>query len=145
MSILHQSMNIPNPWMEYGTINTIVCDPSPPQLGKLVLQGDESWSKEDKLIESEQAIKFALRGIREHKLRQDRTFNLAIRDAKPISPVLVQRLYLHDTYYYLMLFATNNGVTTMLSVDGLYGNFGGAIILSKGTTQPFIDRDKVYK
>ena len=122
-----------------------VCDPSPPQLGKLVLQGDQSWSTGDRFIEAEQATNFALRGIEEHNLRQDQTFDLAMRGANPITPVLVQRLDIHDSFYYLVPFAKGDGVTLILSVDGLFGNFRGALILGKPTLHPFIDRDEAYK
>lgn len=134
--------NPPSVW--YNKYHS-VCDPSPPELGQLVLKGDRPLADGDRFIEAEQATDFALRGVEEHNLRQDQTFELAMRDANPMNPVLVQRLDIHDTFYYLVPFARDNGLTLVLSVDGLYGNFRGGLVLGKETPKPFIDRDEAYK
>jgi hypothetical protein len=122
-----------------------VCDPSKPQLGELVIKGDQFLSAGDRFIEAEEATSFALRGSDEHNLLEDETFAQAMEGAKPTTPVLVQRLDLNDTFYYLVPLAKDDEVTSLLSVDGLYGNFRGGIVLSKPIRKPFIDRDEAFK
>ena len=58
-------------------------------------------------------------------LLRDKTFNKAIKAAKPSDPVLVQRLDQLDTFYYVVPMTRNDRITSLFAVDGLYGNFRG--------------------
>jgi hypothetical protein len=102
-----------------------VCDPSYPKLGELVMKRDEFWSRGDRLVTPDEATRFVMRGIEEHELLQNEEFAQAIKGASPTYPLLVQRLDLPDTFYYLVAMRKNNSITSLISVDGLYGNLEG--------------------
>jgi hypothetical protein len=122
-----------------------VCDPEVPKLGELTMKREEFWAKGDHLITSDEAIKFVSKGIDRHDLLMDKLFAKALEGAQPIHPILVQRIDLPDTFYYLVPMTMEEGVTAMLSVDGLYGNFRGGQVFVKPLKRPFIDREKVIK
>jgi hypothetical protein len=128
-----------------GSLNFIsVCDPEPPKLGKLDMRRPEFWAKGDRLIGPE-AMRFAQRGIDEHSLLEDKLFQEALEGTEPSDPILVQRLDLPDSYYYLVPMLRKDEVTAMISIDGLYGNFGGARVYPKPVRRPFVDRGKVFE
>jgi hypothetical protein len=122
-----------------------VCDPEPPKLGKLNMGREEFEAKGDHIISTEEAGRFAIKGIDKHGLRNDELFAKALEGANPINPILVQRLDLPDTFYYLVPMTRNDEVTAFLSVDGLYGNFRGAQVLDKPVRTPFVDRDRIIE
>jgi hypothetical protein len=122
-----------------------VCDPSHPKLGELVLKREKPLSTGDRLVTAEDASRFAVIGSQEHDLRQDEIFAQALEGTKPLEPILVQRLDLVDTFYYLVPMVRNNEVTAFLSVDGLYGNFRGGLVLSKPTSTPFVPRSEIVE
>lgn len=122
-----------------------VCDPEPPELGKLDIRKKEFWAKGDRLITREDAMKFALRGVDEHSLTQDKLFFKALEGAQPDSPILVQRLDLPDAFYYIVPMIRNRAVTAMLQVDGLYGNFHGGKTFVRPIERPFVDGKKVLE
>jgi hypothetical protein len=122
-----------------------VCDPEIPKLGHLTVKRDNFWADGQHLITDEEAMKFADRGIKDHALLKDKIFSKAIKGAKTLKPVLVHRLDQPDTFYYLVPMIKNNYVTSMLSVDGLYGNFRGGHVFDKPVAEPFIDRKTVVK
>lgn len=121
----------------YGYIS--VCDPEPPKLGRLEIRRKEFWAKGDRLIDRETAAKFAVRGVEEHNLTKDEIFLKAWTGARPGTPILVQRLDLHDTFYYIVPMVRNEAVTAMLRVDGLYGNFCGGSVFREPSRRPFVD------
>ena len=59
--------------------------------------------------------------------------------------MLVQRLDQLDTFYYVVPMIRNDRITSLFSVDGLYGNFRGGHVLDNPVTKPFVDRDEVIK
>jgi len=122
-----------------------VCDPSYPKLGELVMKRDEFWSRGDRLVTSDEATSFVMKGIEEHNLLQNEEFARAIKGASPTDPLLVQRLDLPDTFYYLVAMRKNNQITSLLSVDGLYGNFRGGYVLDKPTTTLFVRREQILQ
>ena len=122
-----------------------VCDPSIPKLGELTTKRDNFWAEGDRLITAEAAAKFVSRGIKEHDLLRDKIFNKAVKGAKAADPVLVQRLDQLDTFYYVVPMIRNDRITSLFSVDGLYGNFRGGHVLDNPVTKPFVDRDEVIK
>jgi hypothetical protein len=122
-----------------------VVDPEPPKLGELSMKREEFWAKGDRLIESDEAMGLVFKGIDRHDLYQDELFAKALQGAQPIRPILVQRLDLPDTFYYLVPMARKRAVTAMLSIDGLYGNFRGGQVFVEPLRQPFVDRESVIK
>lgn len=122
-----------------------VCDPSVPKLGQLTMNRDNFWTEGSRLITTEDAVKFAMRGIKEHDLLTDKIFSKAIKGAKPSKPILVQRLDQPDTFYYLVPMIKNTDVTSLLSVDGLYGNFRGGHVLDSPISEPFVDKETVLE
>lgn len=123
-----------------------VCDPEVPKFGNLTMKQPEFWAKGDNLISSDEAIKFVQKGIELHHLDEDETFVHAIAQAQPAEPVLVQRLDLPDTFYYLIpMVRVGEGITAMFSVDGLHGNFRGGQVFEKPRERVFMDRDKVIE
>ena len=122
-----------------------VCDPETPKLGKLDLRKPEFWAKGDQMITPNNAIEFALRGVEIHNLTQDKIFSKALNGSKPQDPILVQRLDLLDTYYYIVPIARNGEVTAMLRVDGIYGNFQGGKTVSNPKKNPFTIRRQIIK
>lgn len=122
-----------------------VCDPDVPKLGELTMKREEFWARGDRLITNDEAMKFVSRGIDRHDLLKDELFAKALEGAQPADPILVQRLDLPDTFYYLVPMRMRQRVTAMLSVDGLYGNFRGGQVLAEAPSRPFIDPDEVIK
>jgi hypothetical protein len=125
-----------------------VCDPEVPKLGRLNMGHEEFEAKGDSIIPIEEAGNFAIRGIDKHGLRNDEVFAKALESAIPIDPVLVQRLDVPDTFYYLVPMAKNDNreVTAFLNIDGLYGNLRGAHVMDKPIkNKPFIDRKEIIK
>jgi len=121
-----------------------VCDPEPPELGKLDTRQPKFWAKGDRLIGPD-AMKFAERGIEEHYLMEDKLFQKALDGAQPSDPILVQRLDLPDAYYYLVPMLRKDTVTALISIDGLYGNLGGARALPEPVRWPFVDGKEVFE
>ncbi len=122
-----------------------VCDPEIPKFGKLDIRRRMFWAKGDRMISIEEASKFALRGIEEHSLGRDKGFSKALDRAQPGKSMLVQRLDLPDSYYYIVPMIRDESVTAMLRVDGLRGNFRGARVLHEPVKRPFVDGKEVLK
>lgn len=122
-----------------------VCDPEVPRLGELSMEREEFWAKGDRLISADEAIEFIAKGVERHELLEDEQFARALEGARPIDPILVQRLDLPDTFYYLVPMAVQEGITAMLSVDGLYANFRGGQVLAEPLRRPFVGREEAIK
>ena len=108
-----------------------VVDPRMPKLGELAVKHEKIRAKGDRLITFAEAADFVLRSVEEHNLLRDEHFVKALKGAKPSQPVLVQRLDLPDTYYYLIPMKTDKGTTAMLSIGGLHGEFQGGQAFTK--------------
>jgi hypothetical protein len=122
-----------------------VCDPEPPKLGEYTMRYEERWAKGDQIINPELASSFALKGLDEHHLHEEKSFSTALRDAKPGRPILVQRLDLLDAFYYIVPMVKTAGATAMLKVNGLYGNFEGGQAFEKPIEQPFVNVQAILK
>jgi hypothetical protein len=122
-----------------------VCDPEVPKLGKLRLDREESDVNGDRIISVEKVRNFAIKGIDKHGLRNEEVFAKALSGARPANPILVQRLDIPDTFYYLLPMERNQKVTAFLSVDALYGNFRGGQVLDKPVRNPFVDRKRIIR
>ena len=122
-----------------------VCDPEVPKLGKLSMKREPFWAKGEKLIKAQDALKFAQRGVEVNNLLKNELFAKALKGANPETPILVQRLDLSDSFYYITPMKSREGVTAFLSVDGILGNFRGGQVLAKPVESPFISREDVRK
>ena len=122
-----------------------VCDPEVPKLGKLKMGREEFQAKGDQIVSSEKVARFAIKGIDNHGLRNDKLFAKALDGANPTDPILVQRLDIPDTFYYLLPMTKNDRVTSLLSIDALYGNFRGGQVFDKPIRKPFVDRNSIIK
>lgn len=122
-----------------------VCDPEPPELGKLDIRSRERWAKGNQLIGLEEATRFALRGIDEHNLTEDKLFVEALKQARPEKPILVQRLDLLDAFYYIVPMVRGGAITATLSVDGLYGNFQGGRAFREPAKRLFVSGKEVLE
>lgn len=87
-----------------------VVDPEPPKLGELSMKREEFWAKGDRLIRSDEAMGLVFKGIDRHDLCEDELFAKALEGAQPIQRILVQRLDLPDTFYYLVPMARERGL-----------------------------------
>jgi hypothetical protein len=108
-----------------------VCDPRLPKLGEILLKPEPRWTKGNRLITTAEIAELIPKILQNHCLFYDEIFAKVLKEAKATSPILVQRLDLPDTYYYLVPMATNEGVTALLSIDGLYGDFHGGQAFAK--------------
>lgn len=122
-----------------------VCDPDVPKLGKLSMGREEFEAKSDRIIPEEKVRKLAIKAVDKHGLRNEEVFAKALSGAKSANPILVQRLDIPDTFYYLLPMERNQKVTAFLSMDALYGNFRGAQVLDKPIRDPFVDRKRIIK
>jgi hypothetical protein len=122
-----------------------VCDPEVPRDRKLNVDREEFWAQGDRIISIEEAGRFALKGIDYHNLLEEETFANALHGANPAKPVLVHQLNLPDTFYYLVPMERNGVITGLVKVDGLYGNFRAAQVVTEKTKALFIDRDEVIQ
>ncbi len=84
----------------------------------------------DRLIEPEQAVERALAGARGFGLLQHRNWAEVFERAGPTTPVLVQRLDILDSFYWLVPFADHGGtVTGVIDVDGRFGDYRQSMVL----------------
>ncbi len=122
-----------------------VCDPDVPRMGKLSRRRKPFWARGDRLIKAEEATKFASRGVDYHNLLENKSFANALHNAKPASPMLVQRLDLPDSFYNLIPMVKDDKITAVLSVDALHGNFRGGYVLIKPVKSLIIDQKKALE
>lgn len=122
-----------------------VCDPDAPRLGNLNKHREEFWAQGNRLITAEEAIEYALRGIEVHELVEDPIFAPALEGAQPAEPILVQHLDVPDTFYYLVPMEKSGGITALLSVNGLYGNFEGGQAFRKPVRKLFLTRQDIVE
>jgi hypothetical protein len=103
-----------------------VCDPTPPKIGPLVVKREPYPFRGERFIAQEEVVELAVSSVDRHGLRENPLFARAIERARSFRSVLVQRLDLPDTYYYLVeVGETPESISAILAVDALYGEFQG--------------------
>lgn len=119
-----------------------VCDPRRPRLGHLKIVGVARLTDGNRLITTEEAIRIAVRGMEGH-LRAERQCPLtpALKNARPVSAHLVQRLDRRDEFYYLIEVHQEGRPSAILRGDGLHGTFQGALSLAGVERLPIIERE----
>ncbi|HUA77178.1 MAG TPA: hypothetical protein VMA86_05870, partial [Acetobacteraceae bacterium] len=119
-----------------------VCDPRRPPLRALRIVGRARLTDGTRLIAAEEALEIATRGVEAH-LRSERECPLtpALKDARPGSAHLVQRLDRRDEFYYLVTMYREGRPTALLRGDGLDGTFQGALALANTDRPPIIERE----
>lgn len=107
-----------------------VCDPDPPP-DRLGAQPPRvKRARGETLLRPETAIKNALAGLRRHGLPDRKDWKGALNNAKPGTPVLVQRLDETDSYYFIVpLKRPRKGITAAVAVDARFGDYRQAIAL----------------
>lgn len=130
-----------------------VCDPRRPKFGELNMRRQRGpMTRGDRIIDPEEVERYTVRGIEMHDLLSNKVFNTVLKGARASKPLLVQRLDLPDTFYYLTPMLSGETVTSVLSVDGRFGDFRGALVLGRekneqgqGSRSHIIDREEVLK
>ncbi len=119
-----------------------VCDPSPPQLGTLEVRRKQPRMGEP-IIAPQEASRRALTGARAHGLAEDKRFAAALNRARARPPILVQRLDLEDSFYYLVPVASRSRISALLSIDAVEGDFRGGQVLEGRNTWALPTRKQV--
>jgi hypothetical protein len=108
-----------------------VCDPEPPAYRVGEQRKPDRQRDGDLLASPREAAEFALRGLDEYGLRKREDWAKALEGTEPGEPLLVQRLDLPDTYYYIVPMQTNReDVSAAVSVDARYGMYNQAAALA---------------
>lgn len=108
-----------------------VCDPEMPRIGRIKMRPD-ILKRSAELIKDKEVHKILLKGIEHHELMEDKHFADALDNAEMGEPILVQRLDMEDTYYYLVPMRKGGRITAIMSMDGIRGSFqGGRIVTSE--------------
>ena len=107
-----------------------VCDPEPPP----VEHGQRAPTRERReggeLLGSDAAIEFALRGIKEYGLREQKPWAAALRGTTPGKPVIVERLDRPGNYYYIVPMGPDERtISAAVSVDAIHGDYQQAVAL----------------
>jgi hypothetical protein len=122
---------------KYGTLwngrNVAVCDPDPPaeRLGQMPpavkrLRGES-------LLKPAEAVEYGMAGLRLYRLHERKGWQEALKDTKPGTPVLVQRLDQIDSFYYIVpLESREKTVTAAVAVDARFGDYRQTIALPEG-------------
>src|SRR5208283_636111 len=90
---------------------------------------------EEYLISPSQAAVQAMKGVEAYELGTRETFKAATSQAKPTTPVLVERLDYANSYYYIVPVAkkAKAGVPLAVIVDGRTGVYNQSIVSATGT------------
>ncbi len=119
-----------------------VCDPSKPAPARLISEKVKHLRDGKKIISAEEAVKFAKHAIEKHELlNQECAMSTAVRMTRPTQAHLVQRLDRNNEFYYLIESERDGKATSLLRADALYGDFQGALALSKEQHLPIISAD----
>lgn len=121
-----------------------VCDPRRPPLGTLQVTGRLRLTSGERIISRQEAIDFARRGVEEHDLAGDNALGEVMRDVQPTDAHLVHRLDRPDEFYYIVTLTRAEEPLALVRIDGLYGTFQGAQLLSEPRF-PLIDRDRALQ
>lgn len=108
-----------------------VGDPTPPKLGTLVNKREPFEFRGERLLAHEEVVELAKRAIEQHGLQENELFAKVLGGGRWHAPVLVQRLDLLDTYYYLVEIGNGDSANAVLAVDALVGEFQGGHVFDE--------------
>ena len=119
-----------------------VCDPRRPPMGAIKLIGRTRLADGLRLISRDEALAFATRGLQAHNLKkEDCPLSPALRQARPATADLVQRLDRRDEFYYLVTLHTDGKASAVVRADALDGSLHGALALTGDVHTPIIGRE----
>lgn len=94
------------------------------------------------LITTEEAIKAAMRGVRDYGLERNPDIVSAISIGKPDTPLLVKRLDVLKQAYYLVPWVIEEGTVLIAEVDASNGSMRSAARLPKAVPHLFLSPDE---
>jgi hypothetical protein len=125
-----------------------VCDPEPPAERRGPSRGRDQRLPGDHLLRTDEAARRAAAGLKQYGLHERKSWRAALRDAKPLEPMLVQRLDRRDTYYYIVPMGPGRRrASAAVSVDARFGDYRQAVALPRegGEILAPIDREAALK
>ena len=124
-----------------------VCDPAPASERHGNSVRPKHLFDGNTLLSRENAVESALAGIKAYGLNNKKNWNKVFTKNTPGEPVMVQRLDRNDSYYYIVPFETEKKISSLVSVDGRYGDYKQACMLPKAGPHLGLayDKKKVIK
>jgi hypothetical protein len=112
-----------------------ICDPEPPaERGGPVRHATERRGRGD-LLTHEALARGAIDGLKAYGLLKRKDWSQKLRNAKPATSTMVQRLDHADTFYALVPFESSDGISALALVDGRWGNYLQSVLL------PYLEKE----
>lgn len=99
----------------------------------------------ERIVDIEKIGDLAAADMDRHDLYNDKAFSSALKNAKPSRSVLVQRLDLPDSYYYMVPMKSEKAVTAMVLADGMNGSLQGCTAFKAPLKRPFLSQEQALE
>lgn len=96
-------------------------------------------------ISPDKILELLPREIERHDLMNDESFSAALKKAKPQEPVLVRRLHMPNSFYYLIPMAREGSVTAVIAMDAMEGTLDGCRAYPEPVKKPFIGPEEIIE
>ena len=122
-----------------------VCDPQVPKMQFPQKRLSKFPSDGRTILNPDKAVKFALAGIDNYNLAENKFAAEIIKHAKPGRPQQVVRLDRPNEYYYLVPLESDEGTVALAQVDARFGVFNSLQLLNRPVQEWFVPRESVMK
>jgi hypothetical protein len=109
-----------------------MCNVEAPSIPDEQLRFDRAGPRGGDLLSPHAAASFAVAGLKKYGLFERQGWAGALTGARPAGAVLVERLDLPDSYYWLVPFRSQGRTVAIASVDGRSGDYLQAALLPEG-------------
>lgn len=121
-----------------------VCDPEPASMPGGRRRQSSKRRRGDSLLPPGVVAELAVAGMTDYGLYERKDWSKVLREAKPVTPMMVQRLDRLDSFYFIVPFRANRGTVALASVDGRWGDYLQSALLPKPMA-PMLDPDAILK
>lgn len=97
------------------------------------------------IIETSEIKMRAVNELKKHSLYDDPSYEASLKDAKPYEPILVRRLDIAGSYFYLVPMGSNKKITAIAVLDASMGGLLGFRALPNPVSRLFYSSEEVTK